>query len=202
MANPEHLRIMRQGTAAWNEWRRLNPGLRPDLTGADFSGLKMWTGPSPDPDPLLGRMDLRGADFSACDLAHADFEKQDLSGATLRGANLALANLEGAKLLESVLSGTILEGAVYSDSTSWPPGYYPADHGARLKKDSVGAEGLVSRVSRADFPDLSITFDSSLSPHQVRGLLAGLADYYRACGGVGFEIDFELEDYAREKAVA
>jgi hypothetical protein len=40
----------------------------------------------------------------------------------------------------------------------------------------------------------TITFDSTLSPEQIKGALHALADYYRACGGVGFEIEFELED--------
>jgi TIR domain len=46
-------------------------------------------------------------------------------------------------------------------------------------------------VSSADF---CISFDPDLSPEQIRSTLQALADYYRACGGVGFEIDFELEE--------
>lgn len=40
----------------------------------------------------------------------------------------------------------------------------------------------------------SIAFDSQLSPQQVKGTLTALADYYRAVGGVGLQVDFELED--------
>lgn len=43
-------------------------------------------------------------------------------------------------------------------------------------------------------PDLTIEFDPSLSPEQITTALRALADYYRACGGVGFKIDFELEE--------
>jgi len=35
----------------------------------------------------------------------------------------------------------------------------------------------------------TITFDPSLTPEQVKGVLTALADYYRACGGVGFEVE-------------
>src|SRR5438552_709973 len=38
MADDEHLSIMRQGADAWNAWRRLNPAIKPDLTGMSLSG--------------------------------------------------------------------------------------------------------------------------------------------------------------------
>ena len=34
VADEEHLKIIRQGVAAWNDWRQKNPKLRPDLSGA------------------------------------------------------------------------------------------------------------------------------------------------------------------------
>lgn len=42
--------------------------------------------------------------------------------------------------------------------------------------------------------DFSIEFDSRFSPDEVKSLLTALADYYRACGGAGFELDFELQE--------
>ena len=41
--------------------------------------------------------------------------------------------------------------------------------------------------------DFAIEFDPSLSPSVIQSTLSALADYYRACGGVGFEIDFGVE---------
>lgn len=38
-----------------------------------------------------------------------------------------------------------------------------------------------------------IQFDPNLDPAQVLTTLQALADYYRACGGLGFKIDFETE---------
>lgn len=32
MANPEHLAILEKGVQTWNEWRRHNPGVKPDLS--------------------------------------------------------------------------------------------------------------------------------------------------------------------------
>ena len=42
--------------------------------------------------------------------------------------------------------------------------------------------------------DFTLTFADDLTPDQIRSALHALADYYRACGGVGLEMDFELEE--------
>lgn len=42
--------------------------------------------------------------------------------------------------------------------------------------------------------NFDITFSPELAPQQIKAMLEALADYYRACGGVGFEVEFELED--------
>ena len=38
MANPEHLKILKQGVAAWNKWRLENRLIVPDLEGAKLGG--------------------------------------------------------------------------------------------------------------------------------------------------------------------
>jgi hypothetical protein len=67
----EHLARLRQGVAAWNQWREANLDIRPDLTGAH-----------------LTRVDLAGAHLARADLAGAHiawtiFSDVDLS--TARG---------------------------------------------------------------------------------------------------------------------
>ena len=48
-------------------------------------------------------------------------------------------------------------------------------------------------------PDFSIRFDPELSAEQIKAALTALADYYRACGGVGLEVEFEMEEaFVRE----
>lgn len=42
-------------------------------------------------------------------------------------------------------------------------------------------------------PTFNITFDLELSEDQVRAAFAALSDYYRACGGIGLQVDFEWE---------
>jgi len=41
MANEKHLSILMQGLEAWNQWRRENPKIKPNLKGADLSGSSL-----------------------------------------------------------------------------------------------------------------------------------------------------------------
>lgn len=45
----------------------------------------------------------------------------------------------------------------------------------------------------------NIVFAPDLSADQVKATLAALADYYRACGGVGLRMDFEVADVLVEE---
>jgi uncharacterized protein YjbI with pentapeptide repeats len=40
MADPEHLRIARDGKGAWDSWRRAHPSARADFSGTDFTALE------------------------------------------------------------------------------------------------------------------------------------------------------------------
>ncbi len=43
-------------------------------------------------------------------------------------------------------------------------------------------------------PDFEVHFDPSFAPAEVKDLLTAFADYYRACGGAGFELDLEAQE--------
>lgn len=109
MAFPEHLAKISLGVKAWNKWRKDNPHIKPNLSGAD-----------------LGKITLRGAHLCGADISEANLEKAHLIGANLIGANLIGANLKeadlrganirkadlgGANLREANLNGTDLRGA-------------------------------------------------------------------------------------------
>jgi len=116
MSDPGHIDALRDGTAAWNAWRRMNPGLIPDLSGSnikvralsgiDLSGADMRGVMLAGAD--LSGASLRGADMSGADLMEADLSGADLSGAALTGANLMGADLSGADLTGAGLDGAIL----------------------------------------------------------------------------------------------
>src|SRR5271157_2103626 len=91
MANPEHLKILKQGVEQWNKWRKEHPEMRPSLSGADLTDA-----------------DLHGADLSGAKLIKADLNKANLSRASLIGARLEYVNFSTANLSRASLSGAIL----------------------------------------------------------------------------------------------
>ena len=63
-----------------------------------------------------------------------------------------------------------------------------SERGATATMGDIGKKG-----SDQSPPTFKMTFDVRLKPEQITGVLTALADYYRACGGVGFQIEFELD---------
>ncbi len=92
MANPEHLKILKQGVDAWNAWRKESPDVRPNLSGAR----------------------LVNADFSHANLSYANLSKADLSNSKLWQVNLYNANCKGTKLCSAILSHGNLSYANFS----------------------------------------------------------------------------------------
>ena len=41
MANPEHLKRLKEGVAGWNKWREESSRVVPDLSGATLSAAQM-----------------------------------------------------------------------------------------------------------------------------------------------------------------
>ena len=55
MTDQQQLALLQQGVDGWNQWRKENPDVRPDLSGANLS-----------------RADLRGMNLSGVDLRHTN----------------------------------------------------------------------------------------------------------------------------------
>jgi uncharacterized protein YjbI with pentapeptide repeats len=64
MANPEHLKILKQGVEVWNKWRIENPKVRPDLSGLDLP---------------MGSLKAEHINFSNTDLREVSFPYANLT---------------------------------------------------------------------------------------------------------------------------
>lgn len=103
-----------------------------DLRGAQFRNSQLVAA-------TLAGADLRGANLEYANLTAADLRRADLRGARLAAASLAQADLRGADLRGADLAGhganrvlwerrigsAQFEGAVYDETTRWPPGFNP-----------------------------------------------------------------------------
>ncbi len=120
MANPEHLKILKQGVEAWNRWREEKPDQSIDLSGADLreaklKGAELWSAKLVEAD--LSGADLRRAILEGAELRGANFVDADLSGANLMYANLAYADLSFALLVGANLRLTGLQHARFPWAT-------------------------------------------------------------------------------------
>jgi hypothetical protein len=71
MTNKGHLQILRQGVTVWNQWRKDNPYIMPDLRWATLIGVN------------LSRYDLRGVSLTGANLRDANLRDADLIDADL-----------------------------------------------------------------------------------------------------------------------
>ncbi len=134
MVKRQHLELLRQGITAWNQWRKDNPDIQPnlsevdlrqaDLSGADLSGADLWgarfsgarTRRAHLSKAPLRKVNRKWASLSGANLSSSRLRGARLSGVDLSGANLSGADLWGADLSEADLSGADLSGADLSEA--------------------------------------------------------------------------------------
>jgi hypothetical protein len=80
----------------WNQWRRKNPKILPDLSNADLRGKKLSS-------INFRRVNLEGANLCGVALDSADLSYANLAMADLTGANLCHANLHGTIFRKTTL---------------------------------------------------------------------------------------------------
>ncbi len=121
MANPEHLKILKQGVEVWNAWREESPEVRPNLSEEDLRTVKfapgIYEGASMGWDAVnLVEADLLRANLGGAMLSGANLRDANLQGTGLQGANLFNAILTGAHLEEANLFCTVLVGSQLKDA--------------------------------------------------------------------------------------
>ena len=95
MADTNHLKVLEKGVSQWNEWRKENPAITPDLTGSN-----------------LFRQRLTGVDFSGTNLSNSN-----LTGCIMSLSNISYANLKSCRLLGAIVSGCDLTNSNFSYSS-------------------------------------------------------------------------------------
>ena len=121
MANPKHLKILRQGVTVWNDWRARERFISPNLRKANLEETNLHRA-------NLREADLRGANLFKANVFEGDLRKANLAGACLHGANLAMADLR-----EATLNGADLYDANL---------YHANLHGAHLHKTTLNGANL------------------------------------------------------------
>lgn len=120
MANEEHLAILKQGVKVWNQWRKENLYVKPEIGVADFRGAD------------LQAIDFRGvhfvaSDFSGADLDEADFRRSNLVAVNLSKAYLRRVHFRGAYLRGINFTETYLSKALLYDAYICEANLYKTD---------------------------------------------------------------------------
>ena len=79
---PEHLEKWKEGVASWNAWRKENPNIEPDLSGAYLSD---------------------GGNNEDANLEYANLKGANMEGINLRGANLSHCKIRCKKAADPFL---------------------------------------------------------------------------------------------------
>jgi len=102
MANEEHLKILKRGAAIWNQWRKNNPNMKPDLELANLYKVNLYNADLSNTN--LSNAELSYTEFSNANFSHANLVKANFYWANLSRANIREADLSNANLSEANLS--------------------------------------------------------------------------------------------------
>ena len=135
MANPKHLKILKQGIEVWNKWRETKAGIAPNLSGVNlkgkilsginFSNTNLFRADFSDAicrDSNLEDAQMKGVNIAFCDFSNANFRRANLTGAQLFFGNFTRVNFRAAHLQSVTFAGAEVghanfEKAVMADTT-------------------------------------------------------------------------------------
>lgn len=103
MANPDHLKWLKEGVEAWNARCKRDPSFHPDLSKADLSGVDLGSVNFAEANLQAAR--LEGSNLTDANFAWAYLQDASLVRADLSKANLTEAFLKGANFYAAILDG-------------------------------------------------------------------------------------------------
>jgi hypothetical protein len=131
MANPEHLSILKQGVKIWNEWRKINHDVIPDLCGICLDGIDLWEANLSYAKLCrtyghsfyairanFSEADLSNVSFHNCRLNGSNFEKANLIDAGLYSCDCLFASFRYADLQKAQLCASNLQSDFYGADLS------------------------------------------------------------------------------------
>lgn len=139
MANKEHVLKLAGDIDEWNQWRKSNPDIVPDLVDYQHPWNQDVINATRRAEDLAGG-NVNGSYLDGYDLHNADLRSAELSGARLSGANLCGSNLQCAMLAEAHLHGADLSNADLSGADL---------RGADLRYANLRNANLTSIMGRA-----------------------------------------------------
>lgn len=137
MANAQHISILKLGVANWNQWRKANPDIKPDLSeeqlGFIDSRLHRYSKPGINTAVFsrfttqnysginFSRTNLFGCIFREVILDKVDFQEANLSHSEFRqvaisNATMSRSDLRAANFILTTFDEVNFEGAVFGQS--------------------------------------------------------------------------------------
>ncbi len=190
MSNPEHLNEIYKGVKSWNQWRRENPNIIPDLTKADLSSLDLSFYDLRYVELCSARLNnakLASAKLSKANLSYINLSKTCLRFTDFTNANLIQANLSKTDLRETIFTNCNLTGANLS-GTDLSEAYLrkASLHQANLSKvilnkaNLSGADLSFANLIQAEL-NLAVMKEVDLQNADLTGVQARGSDFGGAC---------------------
>ncbi len=140
MANPDHFKLFLQGPKVWNEWRKENPQIEPNLSGefiyphfarTNQGPLRKADVASSDPEipfnfsrtnfhkssfesTIFPNADMRECYLYETDMSRAGFPGADFSGSMIRKAYCSSTDFSKAIFVDCVLNNSTFIGTDFS----------------------------------------------------------------------------------------
>jgi uncharacterized protein YjbI with pentapeptide repeats len=109
MANEEHSAILQQGVEVWNQWRKDNPDIVPQLSNDNLSQLNLSS-------INLSKCNLTNFYFKDTNLSGANFSQACLVKADFAFSNLTSTNFTNAYLGHSDFTQAELNGTIFDNA--------------------------------------------------------------------------------------
>lgn len=158
MADEQHLNKLREGVENWNQWRKENPDIKPDLRGTYLRRVHLV-------GANLIDANLDGANLRDADLADSNFCRAILIDASFDSADLKHANFDGAVLIAGDFTGAILIDTNFRDADLTSAKFYDAILiGANFRDADLSGVNLNNaNIKKADLSNVKLKRVQALS---------------------------------------